>query len=205
MDRLLDAFQIFALASMVALGVARAAMLYARGIRVLVIDRARSLGEGVQDLLIVGAVLAWGVELLAYSWPLGFHVTPASLGVVVLEMRAVQLAGVAFMLAGLTLYVAALLAFGESWRVGIDRDEPGGLVTGGVFARSRNPIYLSLDLVIFGSFLAEGRLVLLLLAATIAALLHAQVVREESFLQTAYDGYAEYAARVRRYWTWQRT
>jgi protein-S-isoprenylcysteine O-methyltransferase Ste14 len=40
--------------------------------------------------------------------------------------------GVVFCLAGLSLFVWSLVSFGQSFRVGIDEDQPGGLITGGI-------------------------------------------------------------------------
>jgi protein-S-isoprenylcysteine O-methyltransferase Ste14 len=48
--------------------------------------------------------------------------------------------GVLLCLAGLILFFLSLVSFGKSFRVGIDVDHSGKLVTTGVFALSRNPI-----------------------------------------------------------------
>ena len=92
-----------------------------------------------------------------------------------------------------------------SWRLNIDREKAGPLVTRGVFSRSRNPIYLSFDLLVAGSFLIHGRLLFLGVGLVVAATLHALIRREETFLAGCYgDAYRAYAARVGRYWTWRR-
>ena len=97
-----------------------------------------------------------------------------------------------------------LRAFGDSWRLGIDRDAPGVLVTDGIFAWTRNPIYVGLDLLALGTSLVQGRLIVLALALVIAVMLHDQILREESFLARTYgDAYREYCARVRRYGSWR--
>src|SRR5262245_47234907 len=56
---------------------------------------------------------------------------------------AVSWTGVALCVAGLSLLLWSLVSFGRSFRVGIDVDHPDQLVTTGVFAHTRNPIYVA--------------------------------------------------------------
>src|SRR5262249_37820263 len=60
------------------------------------------------------------------------------------------LPGVALWLSGLVVVVAAQLQMGASWRVGIDAQARPGLITHGLYARSRNPIYSGLLLALAG-------------------------------------------------------
>src|SRR5687767_1747587 len=70
----------------------------------------------------------------AFNWPavttqLFFH------------SEVIAWVGVLVCLAGLLLLLWSLVSFGRSFRVGIDTDQPDRLVTSGVFAVSRNPLY----------------------------------------------------------------
>ncbi len=86
----------------------------------------------------------------------------------------------------------------------IDRDRPGALVTGGIFGRSRNPVYLGLALLAFGVFLVLGPLVLLLLAIVFLVYFQVLIRRGERFLAEHYgNAYREYARSVGRWWTWR--
>jgi protein-S-isoprenylcysteine O-methyltransferase Ste14 len=108
--------------------------------------------------------------------------------------------GVLLCLAGLFLLLLSLISFGRSFRVGIDQAHPDKLVTTGIFAFSRNPIYVSFASVLLGQFLLFSNWILLayLLAAT--WLFHRQITREEQYLKSHYgQQYSEYCARVRRY------
>ena len=109
-------------------------------------------------------------------------------------------AGVALCACGLGLMVATLVAFGSSFRIGIDMDRPDKLVTTGVFALSRNPIYVAFAMVLAGEFLILPNLLLLLYVFAGVALFHRQVLREEAYLAAHYGNeYQTYRRRVRRY------
>jgi protein-S-isoprenylcysteine O-methyltransferase Ste14 len=112
--------------------------------------------------------------------------------------RAVSWLGVLLCLAGLTLLSLSLVSFGKSFRVGIDPDRPDKLATTGVFAFSRNPIYVAF--VLLGQFLVFPNWILLVYLVAAAALFHRQVLREEEFLKKQYGRqYSEYCERVNRY------
>ncbi len=75
------------------------------------------------------------------------------------------------------------------------------LVTGGLFAYSRNPIYLSLMLVYTGlAAFANTLWPLLLLPAAIFGLQRGVIEREERYLERKFaDDYRAYRGRVRRW------
>ncbi len=69
--------------------------------------------------------------------------------------------GVFFCLAGLILLLLSLVSFRTSFRVGIAMDHPKKLVTTGVFAISRNPVYVTFGFAMFGEFLEFPNWILL--------------------------------------------
>jgi protein-S-isoprenylcysteine O-methyltransferase Ste14 len=84
--------------------------------------------------------------------------------------------------------------------VGIDTDHPDKLITTGVFAFSRNPIYVAFALILLGQFLIFSNWILLVYLGAAIWLFHRQVLREEDFLKRHYgQEYLEYCNRVRRY------
>jgi len=108
--------------------------------------------------------------------------------------------GVLFCLAGIFVFAWSLVSFGTSFRVGIDQDRPDRLVTSGVFAYSRNPIYLAFGLVLIGQFLIFPNWILLIYLLAGVWLFHRQVLREEDYLKQHYgEEYRAYCQRVRRY------
>lgn len=114
--------------------------------------------------------------------------------------EAIAWIGVALCAAGLLLLLWSLISFGRSFRVGIDADHPDRLVTTGIFAFSRNPIYAGFAAILVGQFLIFPDWILLVYVAAAMWLFHRQVLREEAFLQQHYgDEYLAYCAKVRRY------
>lgn len=108
--------------------------------------------------------------------------------------------GVLLCLAGLCLFLLSLISFGRSFRVGIDTENPDKLVTTGVFAFSRNPIYLAFALVLLGQFLVFPNWLVLAYLVAGVWLFHRQVLREEEYLRRHYgEAFDSYCKRVGRY------
>jgi protein-S-isoprenylcysteine O-methyltransferase Ste14 len=194
-------WQLIALAVLNLLGIVRGVVLYSRGIRVVAIDRRRTISQVLRDLILLVCLLLWFYESVADAF--SFRILPTGLYAMIVDAVSAQAVGAILMLGGLVVYALAIRAFGVSWRLGIDHERPGPLVTGGAFAWTRNPIYVALDLCVVGTFLIRGRLVFLVLAVGVVCLLHDQIRREESFLAEAYGhAYRDYCARIGRYVTW---
>ncbi|ABX41807.1 methyltransferase family protein [Lachnoclostridium phytofermentans] len=108
--------------------------------------------------------------------------------------------GVALCALGIILFLYALISFGKSFRVGLDEDHPGELVTTGAFSISRNPIYSAFGLVLIGIFLIIPNWIILIYVLTGIWLFNRQILLEEQSLRKIYgEKYAEYCKRVRRF------
>ena len=108
--------------------------------------------------------------------------------------------GVLFCLAGLLILLWSLISFKQSFRVGIDTDRPDKLIVDGIFAFSRNPIYLAFAMVLIGEFLIFPNWITLIYLVAATWLVHRQVLREEEYLKGHYGrAYEQYCHRVRRY------
>ena len=158
--------------------------------------RAMHFGElDKTDFLIPPVALFYFYTVFAatFGWPLAsgqrfFHST------------IVAWLGVALCLVGVLILVLSLVSFGNSFRVGIDVDQPGRLVTNGMFAVSRNPIYVGFFVFLVGQLLVFPDWVPLVYLVGATALFHRQVLREEEFMRQRYgQEYADYCGRVRRY------
>jgi demethylmenaquinone methyltransferase/2-methoxy-6-polyprenyl-1,4-benzoquinol methylase len=203
-ERWLELLALAVLAGVAATGLGRALVLAARGVWVLPIDRQRSLSQALVDLAFVLAALVFAYQTIASVVAPGGRLGSGPLGGLSLP-SAVRWLGLLVAAAGFVLYVRALHDFGASWRFTIDRGRPGPLVTEGVFASCRNPVYLALMEVALGVALALGDGLLLVIACAAPAYFHPLVVREERFLAAHYgEDYADYCARVPRWLRWPR-
>jgi protein-S-isoprenylcysteine O-methyltransferase Ste14 len=147
------------------------------------------------DFLIPPVALFYFYTLFAtaFGWPLA--ITDRFF-----RSTAAAWVGVGLCLGGVSILVFSLVSFGSSLRVGIDAEQPGRLVTTGIFAVSRNPIYVGFFLFLCGQFLAFPSWTTLTAVAFAAVLFHRQVLREEEFMRQRYgQEYTEYCRRVRRY------
>jgi protein-S-isoprenylcysteine O-methyltransferase Ste14 len=144
----------------------------------------------------------WGV----FIQMLGFF--SAGFGAVVVALpwtsREALLAGLAvavLMLLAVLLFSAAARTMGANWSIVARMREGHELVTGGVFARLRHPIYTAMAAFLVAMAIAFGHLLGLILAVPLFALGTGIRVREEERLLKAEFGpaYDDYAARVKRF------
>lgn len=158
--------------------------------------RALKFGDTEKtDFLIIPFVLFYFyvVFAAAFAWPsLGIHE--------LFRSKATSWLGVLFCLAGLSMLFWSLISFRQSFRIGIDTDRPDSLVTDGIFAFSRNPIYVAFAMILVGQFLILPNWLTLIYVGAGTWLFHRQVLREEEYLRGHYGAaYAAYCRRVRRY------
>jgi len=198
-------FQLAALADFLLVFVGRSVYLrFGRNINPLALGVGKRGLRRVVELGFLVIFALWMTEILATSLALDCRILPAPLQRRLLDSLSSQIAGVALATAGGAVFILALVSFGVSWRIGIDAKTPGGLVTTGVFALSRNPIFIFLDLYAFGTFLINGTLGFLLSALVLAAGIHYQILQEESFLRRTYGTpYHDYCRRTARYFSWK--
>jgi protein-S-isoprenylcysteine O-methyltransferase Ste14 len=200
----MDFFDYFQIASIVIfLLIVASRVIYmrtTRGVNPIVIGGGKKGLVLIVELVAFAGLVLWMIDVISYAVHANFHIFPSPLNMVLVESDAAKIAGVSLVSIGLLVFMAAFVSFGDSWRVGFDVKTPGALVTGGVFAFSRNPIYLFLDLWFIGIFLINGRLIFLIFALLTLLVIHWQILQEESFLTNLYgQPYDEYRGRTRRY------
>lgn len=176
-----------------------------RGVSVLAADWERTIGQMVFDTLLGVALLFWLYLVVAETgWlPIGF--LPGFLSRTILDGAVAYSTGIALLVGWPIVYWLGVRAMGQSWRLGIDREACGPLVTDGIFRFSRNPIYLAFNLLFWGTALVDGRVIHVVMAVVLSASLHVIILREERFLAGQFgQRYNAYRQRVGRYVSWHR-
>ena len=204
MQGFFDYFQIVSLIVTVLIIVAKASYLFwFRGINPIAIGGGKKGFLLAVELIAITGLLVWLIEVLLYALHSDFRIFPAPLDHQLIDSPIARLIGVILTTIGLSIFLLAYLSFGDSWRVGFDVKSPGALVTNGIFAVSRNPIYLFIDLWFVGTFLINGALIFLIFAIAAIAVQHWQIRQEESFLLQLYgQPYQSYCKRTGRYFVW---
>ncbi|SDE91364.1 Protein-S-isoprenylcysteine O-methyltransferase Ste14 [Blastococcus fimeti] len=143
-----------------------------------------------------GGVLFVAAIVLGLAGPLlaVVGVVPAS------PPLAVQVAGLLVALAGFAATLAAQTGMGASWRIGVDPGERTELVTTGVFAHVRNPIFTAMVAAQLGVVLMVPTWVSVLALGALGVAVQVQVrAVEEPYLRSvhgaAYDTYAAATGR----------
>jgi protein-S-isoprenylcysteine O-methyltransferase Ste14 len=118
-----------------------------------------------------------------------------------IDTTLAHLVGAVLGLAGIGLTLAAQMAMGESWRIGIDERERTALVRTGPFGIVRNPVFAAMIPATLGLVLMVPNAIaaLALVALAIALELQTRVVEEPYLLRVHGDDYARYAAEVGRF------
>ena len=133
--------------------------------------------------LLIGLALFWLTPTLRFSFP------------------AQQLLGVALALAGFALAATAIRLFLARGTTPEPTGTPTVLVTTGPYRFTRNPMYLSMLIILLGIALFAGSLALLLAPLAFFLIINArQIPFEESRLTTLFgDDYAAFRRRTRRW------
>jgi protein-S-isoprenylcysteine O-methyltransferase Ste14 len=166
-------------------------------VRVRLFSRGDTTAGFAESVLVI-SVLSMGLDVLGRAlWP---RVSEDWLTVPLLrEASLVRWSGLAVMSLGLALYFAGLLRLGASWRIGIDREQPGALVTSGLFARIRHPLYGGILLATLGMAVLAADVVSFAAMAAAWTAVPIQARLEEEFLASLYPEYAQYRARTGRF------
>ncbi len=172
--------------------VIRANMLRIKGVKAFFIEKV--------DIFILPFVLILLYYITAMTFNLPIPLRDTIINRPLFNINILSWLGVLFCLSSVVGFIFSLKSFGDSFRVGVDKENPDKLITTGVFGVSRNPIYLSFDLLLIGFFMIFANLIFLSMLCLGTLLFHRQVLKEEKFLKEHYgEEYQDYAKKVHRY------
>jgi len=144
--------------------------------------------------------LIWLFELIKPVFQISVSVLPELLSKPVIDSYLTNTAGVLVTSFALVFMLITLIHFKNSLRFGMDENNPGKLITTGIFSVSRNPFFLSLDIYFIGIALLRPGLFFIGYAVLAIISIHFFILKEEKFMQRIYGNeYLEYKLRVRRY------
>lgn len=111
-------------------------------------------------------------------------------------------AGLAIAALGFLGVLAAQTGMGASWRIGVDESERTDLVTGGLFAHVRNPVFTAMVAAQLGvTLMAPTWLSVAALGSLVVAVqLQVRLIEEPYLLSVHGQDYSAYAARTGRFW-----
>lgn len=181
-------------------------LLLAFGLR-SVVQKARTGSTGFKGISgEVGSTEWIGGVLFAVALALGalapiLDLTGVLGPIPALDTELAHAAGGGLFFGGLVSTVLAQAAMGDSWRIGVDHQERTELVTDGLFAYVRNPVFAGMIPVGIGIALLVPSVVAILAVVLLITALEIQtrLVEEPYLLASHGNDYASYAGRVGRF------
>ena len=102
-------------------------------------------------------------ELTKPAFQISTSILPGSVSNNLMDSIFLKLAGAFLITIALLLLGLTLLSFNQSLRFGMDSNNPGKLITKGIFSISRNPFFVSIEIYFSGIALLQPNLFLLVL------------------------------------------
>jgi protein-S-isoprenylcysteine O-methyltransferase Ste14 len=152
--------------------------------------RAAAFGDGIFTVGLACTLAGPAVGLAGVLHPIDGLDYDATVGL-----------GVALLVAGAVLALAAQRRMGDQWRAGIDLTEATHLVTDGVFRIVRNPFYFGMIAAAFGVALIVPNLVAIAgwVALVVGSEIDVRLVEEPNLLRTFGRTYAAYCSITPRF------
>ena len=147
-----------------------------------------------KDFLIPPFVLIYFYLVIANTFNL------PKIGAILTYSSVAAWIGAALCILAPALFLWGMISFGKSFRVGIDAEKPGELVSTGAFSISRNPLYVAFFMILTGVFLIFPTWIFFTYLVAGLWLIDRQVCLEENSLRNIYGTeYDDYCNKVRRY------
>ncbi|MCL2116566.1 MAG: isoprenylcysteine carboxylmethyltransferase family protein [Methanobrevibacter sp.] len=176
--------------------IGRTISLARNGIKVIVLGGVSNKINNLLENLTLPFLILWAILILLKV----FNIEIPIIFDLIIKNSYLSYIGVILCYMGLAIFLSALISFGNSWRVGIDNNNQGKLVTAGVFKYSRNPIFLFMDIYFIGITLIYPTPIFILMTLIFVVGSHKQILNEEKHLEKIYkEEYLNYKKQTRRY------
>ena len=173
------------------------------GVRAISVSASSNRRRGFLTTCLIASLIAWFVIMISCILYPDSSFLPSPLGSRLIDSLHTEVVGVVLVTLGFAFFISAWVRLGNFWRVGNREEENNELVTEGVYAISRNPIYFFFVLYLSGIFLINGTLIFLIFAAIVTLTLHYLTLEEEVFLTRVHGVvFQNYCAVTGRYITW---
>jgi len=193
---MIDIFVVISLIIFYTLFIGRTIWLAINGTKVIVLGGASNKIDNLLENLTLPFLILWAILILSMVFNIEFPI----IFDLVIKNSYLSYIGVTLCYMGLVIFLNALISFGKSWRVGIDKDNQGKLVTTGIFKYSRNPIFLFMNIYFIGITLVYPTLIFILMTLIFVIGSHKQILNEEKHLAKIYkEDYLNYKKQTRRY------
>ncbi|MCL2156830.1 MAG: isoprenylcysteine carboxylmethyltransferase family protein [Methanobrevibacter sp.] len=174
----------------------RTLLLTRSGVKVFVLGGASNKIDNLLENSTLPFLILWAFLIVLMV----FNIEIPIMSVLIIKNSFFSYIGVILCYIGLAIFLYALISFGNSWRVGIDNNNQGELVTTGIFKYSRNPIFLFMDIYFIGITIAFPTLIFIFMTIIFVFGSHKQILNEEKHLAEIYnEDYLNYKKQTRRY------
>ena len=160
-----------------------------RGIQAMQIGRRKEAQtHTVETLMGIATVGIIPAQLLSIAF--GWSHLPAN----------ARFTGFCIGMVGDLIFLISVLCMKDSWRAGIPDRDRTELVTGSIYAYSRNPAFLGFDLQYVGVLLMFCNLLTASFTVFAVTMLHLQILQEERYLTAAFGAVYMLSAVIRLFW-----
>ncbi len=151
-------------------------------------------------LFLICFSLVFVSEMLIHTFQLSLKMLPQHLSNSFHSSAFIAIVGILMIIFSVTLLHFTLAAFKQSLRFGLNSQNIGKLITTGIFSFSRNPFFISIELLFTGIALVYSTSFFIGIAVLSIFCIHFFILKEERFMRKNYgQEYIEYSQKVRRY------
>ncbi|WP_319591676.1 isoprenylcysteine carboxylmethyltransferase family protein [uncultured Draconibacterium sp.] len=178
------------------------------GIRYFVLKRKgiklssgkKQVAKVVSTFVLAIFFLVYIIELVYKAGFIQFFILPDALQPLLTGKIFLVICGITFIFLANLLMLFTLRDLNQSLRFGLNESNLGKLVTGGIYAQSRNPFFLAINFLFAGISLIFPTPFFMGISLLTLFSIHFFILKEERFMRENYGmDYKNYCKKVRRY------